>query len=539
MQLYTKILIGMLVGVVLGFVVGPNSTILPNTGLDIQSGVAVLSSPEGPPNPLAKRVKSASIVEDSQKVGEWIKIEWSLNPADLLSLKSSGVDIANARPGVPIYGYVKVDSKVKRFAPLGRDLVNWTEWIGRLFIAMVKMVVVPLVFFSLVVGVASLGDFRALGRLGGRTIGYFMCTTVVALSIGVGLANIIRPGEMVPEADREHLLNSYGGSVDKTVTNAAQAPGMVDQLVGIVPTNPIASLASGNMLQVIFFALMLGIALTMMKVERSKLVVDVFGRLNEAMVMLVHIAMILAPYGVAALLFKVVGSTGLPVLLALGVYSLVVVLGLAIHLVFVYGSVVRMGAKLPMLAFLGAIKEALLVAFSTSSSSATLPVTMEACEDNVNVSNKVTSFVLPLGATVNMDGTALYQGVAAIFIAQLYGMDLSFADQVTVVITATLASVGAAGVPGAGMITLAMVLTSIGVPTEGLALIVGVDRLLDMFRTMTNVVGDSAATAMMARLEGEDIRIMSDKEDRENPKKGFEGRLDQGPTSVPVERDEA
>jgi Na+/H+-dicarboxylate symporter len=187
------------------------------------------------------------------------------------------------------------------------------------------------------------------------------------------------------------------------------------------------------------------------------------------------------------------------------------------------------------LAFLGAIKEALVVAFSTSSSSATLPVTMECCEDNLNISSETTSFVLPLGATVNMDGTALYQGVAAIFIAQIYGMDLTLGDQVTIVVSATLASVGAAGVPGAGMITLAMVLTAIGVPTEGLALILGVDRILDMFRTATNVVGDSTAAALMARLEGEDLRIMSDKEDAGNPDKGFEGRLSGGQSSVQID----
>ena len=528
----------MFVGVLLGFLVGPNSSLLPQTGVDLRTGVSVHTAPNGPPAVLAKKAKSARIVEDTETAGEWIKIEWSLKPADLLSLKSSGVDTANTKPGTPIYGFVKQGPEVKRFAPLGRDLVNWTEWIGRLFLAMIKMVVVPLVFFSLVVGVASLGDFRALGRLGGRTIGYFMCTTVVALVIGVGLANIIQPGKLLSEADRANLLSSYGGSVGKTVANAAQAPSMVDQLVSIVPTNPISSLASGNMLQVIFFALMLGIALTMMKVDRAKLVVDVFDRLNEAMVMLVHIAMLIAPYGVAALLFKVVGSTGLSVLVALAVYGLVVVLGLSIHLFGVYGSVIRFGARLPLFPFLGAIKEALLVAFSTSSSSATLPVTMEACEDNANCSNKITSFVLPLGATVNMDGTALYQGVAAIFIAQIYGMDLSVGDQATIVVSATLASVGAAGVPGAGMITLAMVLTSIGVPTEGLALILGVDRLLDMFRTMTNVVGDSAATVLMARLEGEDLRIMMDEEDKVNPKKGFEGRLEHDPSAVPVDRED-
>lgn len=532
MQLYTKILIGMFAGVVLGFLLGPNSSFLTQNGLDLRNGVTVHQSPGGAQMPEAGPAKSGLVIEDATEPGQWMKVEFSLTPSDLLRLKSKGVSTKNLKPGASLYGYVKAGPEIKRFAPFGRQLINWTEWIGLLFLAMIKMVVVPLVFFSLVVGVASLGDFKALGRLGGRTIGYFMCTTVVALIIGVGLANIIQPGKLLSEADRANLLSSYSGSVGKTVANAAEAPTLVDQLVSIVPTNPIGALASGNMLQVIFFALMLGIALTMMKVDRSKIVVDVFDSLNEAMVMLVHIAMILAPVGVAALLFKVIGSTGLSVLIALAVYGLVVVLGLAMHLFLVYGAVIRFGAKLPLFPFLSAIKEALLVAFSTSSSSATLPVTMEACEDNVNVSNKITSFVLPLGATVNMDGTALYQGVAAIFIAQIYGMDLSFGDQVTIVVSATLASVGAAGVPGAGMITLAMVLTSIGVPTEGLALILGVDRLLDMFRTMTNVVGDSAATVLMARLEGEDIRLMSDAEDSANPKKGFEGRLDQAPHAV-------
>ena len=294
-----------------------------------------------------------------------------------------------------------------------------------------------------------------------------MTTTVVALVIGVGLANIVQPGKLLAPEDRAKLLSSYGGSVGGLEEDAAKAPSLSDQLLGIVPGNPFNSLAEGEMLQIIFFALMLGIALTLMKPERSKLIVDVFDRLNDAMVMLVHVAMGLAPYGVAALLFKVVGSTGLSVLAALAVYGLVVVVGLLLHVFLMYGSVIKFGARLPVFQFLGAIKEALLVAFSTSSSSATLPVTKEACEDNVNISPKITSFVLPLGATVNMDGTALYQGVAAIFIAQIYGLDLSIGDQATIVLSATLASVGAAGVPGAGMITLAMVLTAVGVPTEG------------------------------------------------------------------------
>ena len=539
MQLYTKILIGMGAGVVLGFLVGPNSSLLPQDGVRLNPDAAVVKQPGGAPEMMAKGIKTARITDTRQVSGvDWLHINWTMTAPDLLRLKSAKVDVSELRAGAKMEGWVADDSaQIQRYAPIGQMLVNGTEWIGRLFLALIKMVVVPLVFFSLVVGVASLGDFRALGRLGGRTIGYFMGTTVVALVIGVGLANIIQPGKLLSEADRANLLRSYSGSVGGLEKDAAQAPSLTDQIVGIVPENPIGALAAGEMLQIIFFALMLGVALTLMKQEKAKLVVDVFDRLNDAMVMLVHIAMGLAPIGVAALLFKVVGSTGLSVLAALGVYGLVVVAGLVLHVLLTYGTVIRVGAKLPVMKFLGAIKEALLVAFSTSSSSATLPVTKEACEENVNISPKITSFVLPLGATVNMDGTALYQGVAAIFIAQIYGLDLSVTDQATIVLSATLASVGAAGVPGAGMITLAMVLTAVGVPTEGLALILGVDRLLDMFRTTTNVVGDSTACALMARLEGESLRIMTDEEDAKNPSRGFEGRLAAGPHPVMVEED--
>ncbi len=535
MQLYTKILIGMGVGVALGLLVGPNSSLLPQTGARLNVEAEVLDRPDGGAKvDAAEGLRFASIISEKAGSPAWLEVEWSLKPTEVLLLQKSGI---KAKANHPIRGWVKATT-VSRFAPIGADLVSYTEWIGRLFLALIKMVVVPLVFFSLVVGVASLGDFRALGRLGGRTIGYFMMTTVMALVIGVTLANVVQPGKFLSEEDRTQLLSSYSGSVGGTVANAAKAPSMVDQIVGIVPTNPAKSFAEGNMLQIIFFALMLGIALTMMKQEQAKPVVDLFARLNDAMVMLVHVAMLLAPIGVAALLFKVVGSTGLSVLLALGVYGLVVVLGLALHLFITYGFVIRFGAKLPVFKFLGAIKEALLVAFSTSSSSATLPVTMEACEDNLKISPRITSFVLPLGATVNMDGTALYQGVAAIFIAQIYGLDLGIAEQTTIVVSATLASVGAAGVPGAGMITLAMVLTAIGVPTEGLALILGVDRLLDMFRTSLNVVGDSTACAFMGRLEGDPVRIVTDAEDIADPNHGFEGRLDEGAQAVATESKE-
>jgi len=548
MQLYTKIFIGMAVGVVLGFVVGPNTFLFGHDGVNLTSGaqIRVQDVAAAAVAPHSGGIRQARILSRKGSDPEWLQVEWTLSTVDVLRFekerKKAAKDApaseaaARAEKGSRHRGWIEnVPPAVGTYWLLGQTMVDYTEWLGRLFLALIKMVVVPLVFFSLTVGVASLGDFRRLGRLGGRTIGVFMGTTVMALIIGVGLANLVKPGSLLAANDRARLLASYEGAAGDTVSNAADAPSFTDQLVAIVPSNPIHSLASGEMLQIIFFALMFGIALTLLDEKRSKPVVSLLDNANEAMVMLVHIAMKLAPLGVAALLFKVIGSTGISVLIALSVYGLAVLVGLLLHLVITYGLIVKLGARLPFLPFLKAIRPAVMLAFSTSSSSATLPVTKECAEDNLNVSSPVSSFVIPLGATINMDGTALYQGVAAIFIAQIYGMDLGIGEQATIVVSATMASVGAAGVPGAGMITLAMVLTSIGVPTEGLALVLGVDRLLDMFRTAVNVVGDSSVTAFMARLEGDDLRFLSKKDDAATQRKGFEHRLDGGPHPVTLE----
>jgi len=527
-QLYTKILIGMAVGVVCGLAVGPNSPILPADGAILSTKTKVVDAPASE-SVVARShgIRDMRIIEEQEGEPTWLKVQWTLTPEELLRQKKAGVsDADKAGTGSVFEGWVAATRDVRRYATIGQLFVDLTEWLGLLFLALIKMVVVPLVFCSLVVGVASLGDFRKLGRLGLRTILFFTGTTAIALGIGMGLTNLIRPGEWMSAEDRASLLESYAGGAASTVGKAADAPGLMDQLIAIVPTNPMASLASGDMLQIIFFAVMFGVALTLLAPERSKLVIDVVDTCNDAMVILVHIAMKVAPYGVAALLFKVTGTTGISVLAALGVYGLVVLLGLLLHIIFTYGLTVTFGVRLPFLGFLGAIKSAVMLAFSTSSSSATLPITIQCSEENVNVSPEVASFVLPLGATVNMDGTALYQGVAALFIAQIYSIDLSLGDQLAVILSATMASVGAAGVPGAGMITLALVLTTIGVPTEGLALVLGVDRLLDMFRTATNVIGDSTAAALMGRLEGSDLKILSPSQDKADPLRGFEGRLD-------------
>ena len=533
MQLYTKVLIGMLIGIVAGFTIGPNATLMPQNGVKL-SNVQVLQDPGGETDPLAAHESTAVFTGEELSLGggtrdgNYFEVSYSLGATDRMKLEADGLlpegEVESKQTGW-IASKTNDGGELQTFSTLGVKLVNGTVWIGKLFLALIKMVVIPLVFCSLVVGVASLGDFRKLGRIGGRTIGIFTMTTIGALTIGITLANVIKPGNLVSEKDKANLLASFSGKSETYIENAVESPSLGDQLVGIVPTNPVASMVEGNMLQIIFFAMMLGIALTLIEAVKSKPVVDFLDGVNQAMVMIVHLVMKLAPIGVATLLFEVVGTTGVSVLMALMVYAFVVMGGLVLHTLITYQAVIRIGAKLPFMEFIGAMKEALLVGFSTSSSSATLPVTMECVESNLGVSRSMSSFVLPLGATVNMDGTALYQGVAAIFIAQVMGIDLTMADQITIVGTATLASVGAAGVPGAGMVTLAMVLTAIGVPAAGIALVIGVDRILDMFRTATNIIGDTAVTACMARLEGEKLRIMSDAEDANTPDKGFEGRI--------------
>lgn len=521
MQLYTKILIGMGVGVVLGFLLGPNSDLLPHDGVRLGPSAVVTAAPGA-----RDKVPEAAGITTGRLLAErdgYLQLEWTLRGRDVVRLEAAGV---GAKKGAIHQGWVAANPvQARTYATIGQRLVDATEWLGRLFLAMIKMVVVPLVFFSLILGIASLGDFRKLGRMGGMTLGFFTVTTTFALTIGLLLTNLIAPGDLMSETDRAMLLGTFDAS--NVTRAAAEAPSLVDQIVGIVPTNPFSALANGEMLQIIFFATMIGIAFTLIDADKAKLGVEVCDTMNDAMVLLVHIAMKLAPVGVAALLFKVVGTTGLGVLVALGAYGLVVLCGLLLHITLVYFPVVRFGAGLGFIGFIGAIRAALVLAFSTSSSSATLPVTMRAVEDNLSVSNEVASFVLPIGATVNMDGTALYQGVAALFIAQIYGIDLGPVEQATIVVSATMASIGAAGVPGAGMLTLAMVLAAVGVPVQGVALVIGVDRVLDMFRTATNVIGDASATVLVARLQGEQLRVRTPEQDRQDPSRGLEGVLEQ------------
>ena len=381
--------------------------------------------------------------------------------------------------------------------------VSLIEPVGTLFIRLIRMIVVPLVFSSLFVGTASLGNIRKLGRIGIKTIAYYLCTTAIAISIGLVLGNVFRPGATVDESTRDSLMASYEREAVEKIEIAASKPGVVETLTRIVPENPMESLAEANMLQIIFFALLFGVAVTLVPEDRGRPVIRFFDAVSEAMIQMVHIVMKLAPLGVLALIAVVVGRFGADILLSLLGYSLVVLAGLAVHATVIYSTAVSIFAGISPLRFLRGIREAQLIAFSTSSSNATLPVTMECVEEELGVPEEISSFVLPLGATINMDGTALYQGVAAVFIAQVYGMGLTVGDQLTIVLMATLASIGAAGVPGIGVITLAMVLDTIGVPLQGIALILGVDRLLDMCRTAVNVTGDASAALVVAATEGD------------------------------------
>ena len=380
---------------------------------------------------------------------------------------------------------------------------SYIKPIGSAFIKLISMVVVPLVFASLLVGTASLNDIRKLGRIGAKTVAYYLCTTIIAISIGLLLANTLKPGEGLSQEKRTQLTESVSEKEGSQIETALKKPTITDILLNIIPTNPVKAFVEGKMLQIIFLALMAGICLGLIPSERSRPVINFFEGINELIIQMVHIIMKLAPYGVFALISAVVADFGLGILLVLLKYSLVVIVGLILQVTIVYSSAIKIFSKHKIRTFFRGIRPAQLIAFSSASSSATLPVTMECTEKNLGVPGQIASFALPLGATINMDGTALYQGVSAVFIAQFYGMGLTVPQQLTIVLTAVLASIGTAGAPMAGVITLAIVLKSIGVPLEGIALIMGVERILDMCRTVVNVTGDASCAVVVASSESE------------------------------------
>lgn len=391
---------------------------------------------------------------------------------------------------------------------------DWIAPWGTIFINMLKMIAVPLVLISLINGISGLKDISQLSSMGGKTIGIYLITTVIAVSIGLLVVNVVKPGKSFSQDVRTEMVKQNEAKVKSTEEQAIaqKESGPLKFLEDMVPSNIFyASADNTNMLQVIFFALMFGIALILVPdVSKVEVVKQFFEGANEVILKIVDIIMYFAPIGVFALLGNIMvdlagedPAAALEILKGLAVYSFTVLLGLAILVFVVYPLTLKFLAGYSYREFFKGIAPAQLLAFSTSSSAATLPLTMERCEEKLGVSKKVASFVLPLGATINMDGTSCYQAVAAVFIAQVYGMDLGLAEQLTIVLTATLASIGSAAVPGAGIIMLAIVLGSVGVPLEGISLIFAVDRPLDMCRTVVNVTGDATVATVVAHTENE------------------------------------
>jgi len=394
---------------------------------------------------------------------------------------------------------------------LGDFTNDWVTPFGTLFVNLLKLIAMPLVFASLVTGIASLADVSKLSRMGGRTIGIYLLTTVISITIGLVVVNVLEPGKSIPPQVSADLQASYVDQIEgrsETIEKVRER-GPLQPMVDIVPQNIVAALSQNiRMLQVVFFALFFGVCLILTPNENTRTIKSFIQGMNDIIIKMVDLIMYIAPVGVFALIAGTITAvagdnieTVLSLLGSLGFYTLVVIFGLLLHVLLVYCTFVHFFTRFSLKEFFTGIAPAQLLAFSTSSSAATLPVTMECVEDNLGVKNEVASFVLPLGATINLDGTALYQAVATVFIAQALGMELDLVAQLTIVLTALLASIGTAPVPAAGTIRLVSVLESVGVPSSGIALILGVDRILDMVRTATNVTGDSAVTVLVDSAE--------------------------------------
>ncbi|MCY3555018.1 MAG: dicarboxylate/amino acid:cation symporter [Gemmatimonadetes bacterium] len=388
---------------------------------------------------------------------------------------------------------------------------DWITPFGDIFLNLLKVIAVPLVLGSLIMGVASLSDVRKLSRIGGRTIAIYILTTTVSVTIGLVMVNLLEPGTGVPQALQEQLQAAYQTDAESDMERAdtARERGPLQVFVDMTPDNIFGALSNnGRMLQVVFFSLLFGIALVLIPSDKSKPLVDFFSGLTSVIIQIVNMIMVVAPIGVFALIAKTINQVARDdlsavgeLLGALGFYCLVVLVGLLIHGIITYPVMLKIFSNMKIGRFFRGIAPAQLLAFSSSSSGATLPVTMDVSQRNLGVSKEVSSFVLPLGATINMDGTALYQAVAAVFIAQALGLGLDMTAQLQIVLTAVLASIGTAAVPGAGIIMLIIILETIGVPAAGIALILGVDRILDMCRTAVNVTGDAAVATSVDAME--------------------------------------
>ena len=399
--------------------------------------------------------------------------------------------------------------------PEQTPLISWFvdnvfDVIGKIFVISLKLLVVPLVFFSLVCGSASMGEDVKMGQVALKTIGLYLVTTAIAVSLALTIANIVDPGVGINTAEAANYI-------------AKPAPSFKDVFIGIFPSNPFQAMVEGNILQVIVFAILVGVAI-LQAGDSGKTVLRGCQMISDVIMRMVAILMNLAPYGVFCLLAKLFTSQGFSAIINLALYFGTIVFVLFLHASVVYTSIFALLTRLNPLTLFKNMRPALLFAFSTSSSNATMPITLNVARTRVGAHNSIASFTIPLGATVNMDGTAIMQGIATVFIAQAYGLDLTMSEYLAVVATATLASIGTAGVPGVGLITLAMVLQQVGLPVEGIGLIIGVDRLLDMMRTVVNVSGDGMVTAVVADSEGLlDREMFNDLSDQDEHQKANAG----------------
>lgn len=379
--------------------------------------------------------------------------------------------------------------------------------LGKIFLNLLIMMVIPLVFASLALGVAQIGDLKKLGRIGFKTISYFFLVTTLAVTIGLVLVNIIRPGDYLPTETKTQLLSSFKEKATEIKEATEKTEFGIQTLVNIVPRNPFAAIARPNpdMLALIFIALIVGIALTLVKKEKAEPLIRLLEGINDVTIVVINIAMKLAPYGVAALIFSVTSRFGFDLLVALSMYMFTVLLGLALHQFGIFPILLKIFARYNPITFFRKVQTVMLTAFSTSSSSATLPTTISVAQTNLGIPSQITGFVLPLGATMNMNGTALFEGVTVLFLAQVFGINLSFGVQIIVVLMSVLTAIGSAGVPSGSIPLLVIVLAMVGIPVEGIAIILGADRLLDMCRTVLNVTGDITCAAYISRSEGYEL----------------------------------
>ncbi|MEO8512991.1 MAG: dicarboxylate/amino acid:cation symporter [Ignavibacteria bacterium] len=483
-QLHTKIIIGLILGAIFGavFSINPNKV-----ELNFKDNSEQVENWQE-----FSFLKKDSVVKTFYHDDQLLIIKYYKN---LKEKKDVKLKIRLSDGSEKVYESVASVEKIK-------SIGVWFKPIGDIFVRLLNMIAIPLVLASLIVGAASLTDLRHIAKIGGKTLGFFALTAVVSITIGLLLANIIGPGRLMDKNAKEHIIAAYQDDAKSTIDQNVKMD-VVDFLVNIVPKNPFKAIADGDFLQIVFFAILTGIFLVQIPKDKSIPVIQFFEGITDAMIVLVEKVMVIAPYAVFTLIAATVAEFGFEILKTLLWYSLTVLAGLVAVTFIEYPVLLKLLSKMSVKDFFKAQRQVMTVAFSTSSSAATLPITMDACEKRLGIPNKIASFVLPIGTNINKDGTAIMQVVAAIFIAQVYGFDLTFTQQLTILLTTALAALGTASVPGMGLLMLIIVLKSVGLPEEGIALIIGVDRFLDMCRTVPNVLADSLACVVIASSEGE------------------------------------